>query len=70
MKKTFIVFFSIFLFSCGNNSDTHQDADRDATMNDQRVEMGSGEAVTPQLELEDSARLDVDTISSPTDTNQ
>lgn len=68
MKKLLIICLGLFVFSCtpdrGVNENDH------ATSNE-NVDIGSGEEINPQLEADnDSARLEVDTVSSPAEINQ
>lgn len=69
MKKLLIIGIGFFAFACSdaNNSETNTDA----TTTDESVEIGSGEEISPQLEgLEDTARLEVDTLSNTDQINQ
>ncbi|MDO6391748.1 hypothetical protein Q4E40_16550 [Pontibacter sp. BT731] len=75
MKKTLIIFVGIFFFSCSSDNTTRDTADdantRDAETIDESVEIGAGEEVSPQLDMEDdTAAFEVDTISNTTGTNQ
>lgn len=68
MKKLLIIGIGFFAFACGdaNNTGTNTDA-----TTDESVEIGSGEEISPQLEgLEDTARLEVDTLSNTDQINQ
>ncbi len=70
MKKAFIIFIGIFFFSCTSDNTTH-DTDRETdTRNtetmDESVEIGSGEEVSPQLDMQDdTAAFEVDTVTTP-----
>ena len=75
MKKTLIIFVGIFFFSCSSDNttrDTAGDADnRNTETMDESVEIGAGEEVSPQLDMEgDSAAFDVDTVSTTDTSNQ
>lgn len=76
MKKILIIALGFFAFACGDANTTNDEADTettttDETLGDGEVEIGSGEEISPQLEgLEDSGRLEVDTLSSPAEINQ
>ncbi|GGG12869.1 hypothetical protein [Pontibacter amylolyticus] len=75
MKKTLIIFVGIFFFSCSSDNTTRDTADdantRDAETIDESVEIGAGEEVSPQLDMQDdTAAFDVDTVSNTTDTTQ
>lgn len=69
MKKLLILVLGCVALACGDgardNDSSNRSTDREAAA-DEDVDIGSGEAVSPQLEL-DSAdnRFEVDTISSP-----
>jgi len=72
MKKLLIISLGFFAFACGNaDNTTANDAENETTIQDESVEIGSGEEVSPQLEYDaDSARMEVDTLTSATDANQ
>ena len=68
MKKAFIIFIGIFFFSCSSDNTTRDTADdtRNTDTMDESVEIGSGEEVSPQLDMSgDSAVFDVDTVTTP-----
>jgi hypothetical protein len=73
MKKAFIIFIGIFFFSCTTDNTTYEterDARNTETM-DESVEIGSGEEVSPQLDMrDDTAAFDVDTVTTPRRINQ
>ncbi|PVY39479.1 hypothetical protein [Pontibacter virosus] len=75
MKKTLIIFAGIFFFSCSSDNTTRDTADDADTRNtetmDESVEIGSGEEISPQLDMQgDTAAFEVDTVTTPTTTNQ
>jgi hypothetical protein len=73
MKKTLIIFIGIFFFSCNTDNTTRDTADdtRGTERMDESVEIGSGEEVSPQLDMEgDTGVFDVDTVTTPRRTNQ
>ena len=77
MKKLLIIGVGFFAFACGDANTTNEEANTETeitneeTLGDGDVEIGSGEEISPQLEgLEDTSRLEVDTISSPIETDQ
>ncbi|MER2996756.1 hypothetical protein [Pontibacter populi] len=76
MKIILIIGLGFFAFACSDANTTNEEADTETTtteetLGDGDVEIGSGEEISPQLEgLEDTGRLEVDTISSPIETNQ
>ena len=63
MKKLFIILFASLAMACGDSS--NRSTDREAAA-EEDVEIGSGEEISPQLELDsaEDTRFDVDTISS------
>ncbi|PKV62800.1 hypothetical protein [Pontibacter ramchanderi] len=75
MKKTLIIFAGIFFFSCSSDNTTHDTAGETDTRNnetiDESVEIGSGEEVSPQLDMQDdTAAFEVDTVSTTNRNNQ
>jgi hypothetical protein len=76
MKKILIIGLGFFAFACNDTNTTNKESDTDATRTeettgDNDVEIGSGEEISPQLEgLEDSGRLEVDTLSSAAEEQQ
>ncbi len=70
MKKLLIIGLGFFAFACSDANTTNEEAQTETTneetLGDGDVEIGSGEEISPQLELdEDSARLEVtDTLSA------
>ncbi|MBX0332307.1 hypothetical protein K3G39_03570 [Pontibacter sp. HSC-14F20] len=75
MKKTLIIFAGIFFFSCNSDNTTRDTARETDTRNtettDESVEIGSGEEISPQLDMQDdTAAFEVDTISTPQQSNQ
>ncbi|MDX5418384.1 MAG: hypothetical protein LPK14_03515 [Hymenobacteraceae bacterium] len=73
MKKTLIIFIGIFFFSCSSDTTTHdvETETRDTETMDESVEMGSGEEVSPQLDMQDdTAAFEVDTVTTPGRDNQ
>ncbi len=71
MKKTLIIFMGIFFFSCSSDNTTRDTADDTRGTMDEDVEIGSGEEVSPQLDMQDdTAAFEVDTVTTPRRTNQ
>ena len=76
MKKILIIGLGFFAFACSDANTTNEEAEvetttTEETLGDGDVEIGSGEEISPQLEgLEDTGRLEVDTITTPTGANQ
>ncbi|SIT74947.1 hypothetical protein [Pontibacter indicus] len=75
MKKILIMLAGVFFFSCSSDNTTHDtagDADnRNTETMDESVEIGAGEEISPQLDMEgDSAAFDVDTVSTTDTSNQ
>ncbi|MBF8965584.1 hypothetical protein I0P70_20200 [Pontibacter sp. FD36] len=73
MKKAFIIFIGIFFFSCTSDNTTHDTATdtRGTESMDESVEIGSGEEINPQLEMQDdTAAFEVDTVTTPRRNNQ
>ena len=71
MKKLLIILLGTFAFACGN-TDNETEGTNDETTIEEDVEIGAGEEISPQLELEeDSAEnFEVDTVSSAGEINQ
>lgn len=75
MKKILIIGLGFFAFACSDANTTNEEVTTettttDETLGDGEVEIGSGEEISPQLEgLEDTALLEVDTLSSPAEIN-
>ena len=66
MKKLLWIIVGSLAMACGDGTD-RASGNREAAA-EEDVEIGSGEAVSPQLELDSSdSRFEVDTISSPSD---
>lgn len=63
MKKLLMIVLVSMAMACGDNSD--RSTDREAAA-EEDVEIGSGEEISPQLELDSAGdtRFEVDTISS------
>ena len=63
MKKLVIILFTSLAMACGDSS--NRSTDREAAT-EEDVEIGSGEEISPQLELDsaEDTRFEVDTISS------
>jgi hypothetical protein len=75
MKKALIIFIGIFFFSCNTDNTTRDTAGDTDTRNtgtmDESVEIGSGEEVSPQLDMSgDTTAFEVDTITTPRRTGQ
>ncbi|WP_162426811.1 hypothetical protein [Pontibacter pudoricolor] len=76
MRKTLIIGLGFFAFACNDTNTTNKESDTEATRTeetagDNDVEIGSGKEISPQLEgLEDTGRLEVDTLSSATEEHQ
>lgn len=61
MKKLFLVSITVLLLACGNGTDGKK---ADAAT-DEKTDIGDGEEISPQLELDSSdTRFEVDTLSS------
>ena len=59
MKKLLLILLGSLAMACGDGSGRQEAAA------DEDVEIGSGEAISPQLELDSTdTRFDVDTVSS------
>ncbi|WP_161890159.1 hypothetical protein [Pontibacter russatus] len=71
MKKLLIILLGAFTFACGN-ADNETEGTNNETTTEEDVEIGAGEEISPQLELEgDSAEnFEVDTVSSAGEINQ
>ncbi|TPE44055.1 hypothetical protein [Pontibacter mangrovi] len=65
MKKTFLILLATIAFACNNTADNTTERETTA---DEPVEIGAGEKITPQVELDSGTnkRLDVDTVSRKT----
>lgn len=61
MKKLLFILLGSLAMACGDASDRSEARE---TAADEDVEIGSGEAISPQLDLDSADRFDVDTISS------
>ncbi|NEM99109.1 hypothetical protein [Pontibacter burrus] len=76
MKKILIIGLGFFAFACNDTNTTNKESDNEATRTEEAagendVEIGSGEEISPQLEgLEDTGRLEVDTLSSAAEEQQ
>ncbi|MEJ8755628.1 hypothetical protein WG947_01355 [Pontibacter sp. H259] len=75
MKKVLIIALGFFAFACGESGNTAGDATdettEESTNADERLDAGSGEDISPQLEHDsDSGRMEVDTVSSATEANE
>ncbi|MBB6611630.1 hypothetical protein H7F15_11325 [Pontibacter sp. Tf4] len=82
MKKILIIGLGFLTFACTESNTTADEADAEVTTTDETrttdetvgdgdVEIGSGKEISPQLEgLEDTGRLEVDTLSSATEEQQ
>ena len=73
MKKLLIVLLGTFAFACGNNAGSEpEDTNSGETTIEEEVEIGAGEEISPQLELEDdsAANFEVDTVSSAAEINE
>ncbi|WP_187261875.1 hypothetical protein [Pontibacter beigongshangensis] len=66
MKQLLFLLLATFAFACGNSDGNRTDTNREATTTDENVEIGSGNEINPQLELESdtSSALEVDTVTS------
>ena len=71
MKKLLIILLGTFAFACGN-ADNDTEGTNNETTTEEDVEIGAGEEISPQLELEDdsAANFEVDTISSAREINE
>jgi hypothetical protein len=71
MKKILFIALGAFTFACSDASDntTSEEATMEENNMEESVEIGSGEEISPQLELDsgENRRLDVDTVSSQTE---
>lgn len=75
MKKLLLICLSIVALACGESNrndrsdrddDAREESRREAAADEEGLEEGSGEAISPQLELDSAdSRFEVDTISSP-----
>ena len=72
MKKLLIILLGTFAFACGNGGSEAEGTGSDEAMTDEGVEIGAGEEISPQLEMEDDSaeNFGVDTVSSATEINQ
>ena len=61
MKKLLIILLGSLAMACGDASDRSEGRE---TAADEDVEIGSGETISPQLDLDSADRFEVDTISS------
>lgn len=69
MKKLLWILVGSLAMACGNGSD-RADANREAAT-EEDVKIGSGEEISPQLELDSTdARFEVDSISSAQDAEE
>ena len=75
MKKLLFILLGTFTFACGN-ADNNTDARNNEatttneTLGDGEVEIGSGDEISPQLEVESDSMLEVDTVSSAKEIHQ
>lgn len=71
MKKLLFILMVPFAFACGNGENTTETTENNATT-EEGVDIGSGENINPQLELESEAdsAFDVDTVSSATEIDE
>ncbi|NDK55793.1 hypothetical protein [Pontibacter fetidus] len=71
MKKLLIIALGVFAFACGDTGNKENETTNDAPATEEGMDAGAGEDVSPQLEVDDdSARLEVDTISTATEANE
>lgn len=61
MKKLLFILVGSLAMACGDASDRSEGRE---TAAEDDVEIGSGEATSPQLDLDSADRFEVDTISS------
>ncbi|WP_266203009.1 hypothetical protein [Pontibacter kalidii] len=70
MKKILFIALGAFTFACSDASDntTADEATMEENNMEESVEIGAGEEISPQLDLDsgENARLDVDTLSRKT----
>lgn len=69
MKKIFFIALGAIAFACSDAADNRTTGSEDAAGNtavDENVEIGAGEEISPQLDLDSASneRLDVDTVSN------
>ncbi|SFG47049.1 hypothetical protein [Pontibacter chinhatensis] len=70
MKKIFLIALGAIAFACSDAADNRttgsEDAAAGSTAVDENVEIGAGEEISPQLDLDSASneRLDVDTVSN------
>ena len=71
MKKLLIILLGTFAFACGNTDNETEGTNNEETTIEEEVEMGAGEEISPQLELEDDSaeNFEVDTVSSAGEIN-
>ncbi len=63
MNKALIIFFMAIVLACGEGSDRAQEGEAAV---EEEVDVGAGEDISPQLELDSGdSRFEVDTVSSP-----
>jgi hypothetical protein len=72
MKKALLIFLCIFFFSCTDNTTYETEREtRNTETRDESAEVGSGEEVSPQLDMQDdTGAFEVDTVTTPRRINQ
>lgn len=68
MKKLLLILAAALVMACGDGPGGSQEREAAAT---EDADMGAGEEISPQLELDSSeTRFEVDTISSPSEAHE